>query len=81
MKKEDFISWASVNNWIPIIAIIISIVINYTTYTTRTALLEQSLNDLKESNKTIISLLKDYQEDNQLLSLRVNTLETLQGIK
>lgn len=85
MKKEDFISWASVNNWIPLIAMAISLALTFGATITRIALLEQKLDALQDSNNKIIATLETYmeksQEDRKSLSLRLNTLETLQGIK
>jgi len=88
MKKQDFITWASVNNWIPLIALAVSIALTFGATLTRIAILEEKIEtqnayiaDIKADQKEILSLLRDYQVENQKLSLRINTLETIQVTK
>lgn len=87
-KTEQFISWASVNNWIPLIAIIISTMVTFGTFSTRLALMEQNQEQLtatqieiKEAQKEILALLREDQVSNQQLGLKINTLEAILGLK
>jgi len=86
MKKEsEFVSWASVNNVVPIvisgITTVISIMLFIGTINTRMALLEQKQDVFNQRQGEILSLLKGYQLDNQQLSLKVERLETLVNSK
>jgi|GEM_PF-5059998 len=80
-KSEKFISFLSLNNWIPLIAMAVSIALTFGATITRIALLEQKLDTIQTQQTEIITLLKDNQNENKQLSLKVNTLETLINIK
>ncbi len=80
-KSEKFISFLSLNNWIPLIAMAVSIALTFGATITRIALLEQKLDTIQIQQTEIIALLKDNQNENEQLSLKVNTLETLINIK
>lgn len=84
MKETNFISWASVNNWIPLIAIMISTVLTFSSYSTRIALLEQKLDIMQETNREILALLKEnntsYESRIGKLTLKVGIIENMIGL-
>ena len=64
--KEDLISWVSVNNWIPIIGMVITVILAYALVKERISLLEQNIeviksqiDDIKQGQKDILSAIKD----------------------
>lgn len=80
-KTQNFITWASINNWVPLIAMAVGLALTFGTTLTRIALLEQKLDISIKQQTEMLAILKGYQQENQQLSLKVNTLETIIGIK
>jgi hypothetical protein len=82
------VTWESIKNWLPIVTLIVGVALTFGATITRIAVVEnkqdisnRDIAEIKDDQKEILSLLREYQGDNQKISLRLNTLETIIGLK
>lgn len=53
-KSEKTLTWLQVNNWVPIISAAVMLTVSFGALSTQLALLTQKVDNLIESNKTMI---------------------------
>ncbi len=81
MAKNEFVSWISVSNWVPIITSAVMITIALGAVWTRLALIEQKQDQLASQYEQMIELFKNVERRYGLLSLDVKELQTLQDTR
>lgn len=78
---KEQITWASISNWMPLIASAVSIALTFATLDRRLALVEQKLDTLIASTNSMSEKYTSTRTELGTLSLRVNTIETVLKIK
>jgi hypothetical protein len=80
-KLPTTVKWYEVNNWIPIIASVMTITLSYGVLMTRISILETKIDTLLNDQKIILTKYSDVESRYGMLSLKVRNLETIAGIK
>lgn len=71
------VSWLEVNNWVPIIVLVVTVSASFFMLQTRLALIEQRVGALADSQKEMIDVFKSVETRYGELSLKVNSLEVV----
>ena len=73
--KDDTITWASVNNIVPLIGSAIMVASSFFMLQTRLSLIEQKVEYIAKSQEEMLTLFKSVEQRYGEMALKVNTLE------
>ena len=79
--KDDTITWFQINNWVPLIMSAVAITGSFLMLKNDVSLLRQEVKHIAQQQSTMIELFKDVEQRYGEVALKVERLETLQGIE
>jgi hypothetical protein len=76
---NDNVKWSSVNNWVPIIVMVVTVAVTFGATLTRLALIEQKVEYIADSQSEMLDIFKDVEHRYGLLALDVERLKVSHG--
>lgn len=72
---DKTVTWLQINNWIPIVVMVVMLVSTYGLLLQRVTIIETKLDSNLENQRSILKNMIDMQSQYNQLSIKVNTLE------
>lgn len=79
-NQKEIVTWASINNWVPIVASGIMVATSFASLQIRLALIEQKVEFIAQSQQEMLELFKNTEQRYGEISLEVERLKAINGM-